>query len=115
MFGRVSLAAAFFLMVGTPLAGASESAQPIERSALHTSISLHESGSIVVAQDAQSSDSADSDNDSSDSSDDNDNENGDSEQSGGSRDQEISKSLRNSRTATMTRPTPTRATRRKSR
>ena len=84
MFAKVSLAAAFFLMVGAPLAGASESARPIEASALHTSISLHESESIVVAQNDQSSDSADSDNDSSDSNDsDNDSDNGDSEQSGG--------------------------------
>jgi hypothetical protein len=83
MFAKVSLAAAFFLMVGAPLAGASESTRPIERSALHTSISIHESGSIVVAQDAQSNDSADSDSDSNDSNDDNDNDSGDSEQSAG--------------------------------
>ena len=82
MFAKISLAAAFFLMVGAPFAGASENARPIERSALHTSISIHESGSIVVAQDAQSNDSADSDNDSSDSSDDND-DNGDNVQSAG--------------------------------
>ena len=82
MFAKISLAAAFFLMMGAPFAGASESARPIERSALHTSISIHESGSIVVAQDAQSNDSADSDNDSSDSSDDND-DNGDNVQSAG--------------------------------
>ena len=84
MFARLSVAAAFFLMVGAPLAGASESTQPIAISALHTSIPLHESASIVVAQDAQSSDSADSDNDSSDSNDsDNDSDNSDSEQSAG--------------------------------
>jgi hypothetical protein len=83
MFAKISLAAAFFLMMGAPFAGASENARPIERSALRTSISIHESGSIVVAQDAQSNDSADSDNDSSDSSDDNDNDSGDTEQSAG--------------------------------
>ena len=83
MFVKVSLAAAFFLMVGAPLAGASESAWTIAISGLHTPTSLHESASIVVAQDAQSNDSADSDNDSSDSNDDNDNDNGDSAQSAG--------------------------------
>jgi hypothetical protein len=83
MFAKISLAAAFFLMVGAPLAGASESARPIETSALHSSISLHQSESIVVAQNDQSNDSADSDSDSNDSNDDNDNDNADSERSAG--------------------------------
>jgi hypothetical protein len=68
MFVKVSLAAAFFLMVGAPFAGASESARPIAISTLFNSRSLNESRIIVVAQD-DSSDSADNDNDSSDSSD----------------------------------------------
>ena len=83
MFVKIGMAAAFFLMVGAPLAGASESARTIAISGLHTPMSLHESASIVVAQDAQSSDSADSDSDSSDSNDDNENDNGDSSQSAG--------------------------------
>jgi hypothetical protein len=93
MFAKISLsltAASILmvaLMIGAPLAGASEGARPIAISALHTSISLDRSPSIVVAEDDdQSSDSADSDNsDSNDSSDSaNDNQNDDSDQNGDS-------------------------------
>jgi hypothetical protein len=99
MFAKISLsltAASILmvaLMIGAPLAGASEGARPIAISALHTSISVDRSPSIVVAEDDdQSSDSADSDkSDSSDSSDSNDssdsandNQNDDSDQNGDS-------------------------------
>jgi hypothetical protein len=84
MFVKISLAATFFLMMGAPLAGASEGTRPIAMSALRTSRSLDRSPSIVVAQNDQSSDSADSDSDSSDSDDsDKDSESGDNEQSAG--------------------------------
>jgi hypothetical protein len=87
MFVKVSLAAAFFLMMGAPLAGASESARTSAISTLCDSRSLDRS-SIVVAQD-DSSDSANSDNDSGDSKDsadkddkdDKDDEDSDNEQS----------------------------------
>lgn len=87
MFAKISLAAAFFLMMWAPLAGASESARPIATPALHTSMSLDRSPGIVVAQDDQSNDSADSDSDSSDSNDSNNDsdssDSGDSDQSAG--------------------------------
>jgi len=89
MFAKITLSvtAAFIvmvaLMVGTPFAGVSEGARPIAITGAHTSISLDRSPSMVVAEDALSSDSgdSDSDSDSSDSSESaNDNQNGDSDQ-----------------------------------
>src|SRR5271168_797874 len=89
MFGKMSLVAAFFLMAGAPLAGASEGARPSTMSsAMSPAIfSAHTSSIIVIAQEAQPSDGADSanngdSNDSSDSDSDSQNadQNGDSDQ-----------------------------------
>ena len=81
MFAKVSLAAAFFLMVGAPLAGASEGARPTK---IFSAISsAPASPRIVVAQEAQFGDSAgDSNSDSNDSSDSDNSQNADGDQNG---------------------------------